>query len=187
MINQATEAIKDQSFINPWNYIIVDEFQDTSWDQYKPINNLLRQSGIDKESQHKTNKGCRLYCVGMIGKINRFRGADYNLMINFRKYLGIEKWLLNSYTRIELDETFRFNDKIAHTSQHFILKNKNQINKSLKTFHKREKPAVFLHWSSQLYDEKRITSWITNHAKKEMYRKKFMICIVISSIDQKKI
>ena len=38
-------------------------------------------------------------------------------MINFRKYLGIERWLLNSYTRIELDETFRFNDKIAHTSQ----------------------------------------------------------------------
>lgn len=177
MINQATEAIKDQSFINPWNYIIIDEFQDTSWDQYKLINNLLRQSGIDKESQHKTNKGCRLYCVGDDWQaINRFRGADYNLMINFRKYLGIEKWLLNSYTRIELDETFRFNDKIAHTSQHFILKNKNQINKSLKTFHKREKPAVLLHWSSQLYDE-RITSWITNHAKKEMYRKKDLMIL----------
>ena len=75
MINQATEAIKDQSFINPWNYIIIDEFQDTSWDQYKLINNLLRQSGIDKESQHKTNKGCRLYCVGDDWQaINRFRG-----------------------------------------------------------------------------------------------------------------
>ena len=41
MINQATEAIKDQSFINPWSYIIIDEFQDTSWDQYKLINKLI--------------------------------------------------------------------------------------------------------------------------------------------------
>ena len=91
MINQATEAIKDQSFINPWNYIIIDEFQDTSWDQYKLINNLLRQSGIDKKSQHKTNIGCRLYCVGDDWQaINRFRGADYNLMINFRKYLELK-------------------------------------------------------------------------------------------------
>ena len=112
-------------------------------------------------------QGPKLYCVGDDWQaIYRFRGADYNLMVDYRKFLGIKRWLLNSYTRIELDETFRFNDKLAHTSEKFILENKNQINKKLRTAEKRHEPAVFLHWSPESTDDK-ILDWLSKHADKK--------------------
>ena len=79
-------------------------------EHYKFINNLLHQSGKDTNKFLRLNdkmQGPKLYCVGDDWQaIYRFRGADYNLMVNFRTFLGIKQWLLNSYTRIELDETF---------------------------------------------------------------------------------
>ena len=133
MINNASNAVREGRFKAPWEYIIIDEFQDCSWGQYRLLRNILHQSNKDKKKILGNNdniQGPKLYCVGDDWQsIFRFAGADYNLMLDFRKYLGIKKFLLNSYTRINLDETFRFNDKIAYTSEKFILENKNQIKK----------------------------------------------------------
>lgn len=180
MINKATQAIKNEDFKNPWDYIIIDEFQDFSWDQYRFVNNLLHQSGKDKKSFLGLNdkmQGPKLYCVGDDWQaIYRFRGADYNLMVDYRKFLGIKRWLLNSYTRIELDETFRFNDQLAHTSEKFILENKNQINKKLRTAEKRHEPAVFLYWSPDSTDDK-ILDWLSKHADQKEYKKKNLMIL----------
>ncbi|MGI9391911.1 MAG: 3'-5' exonuclease, partial [Parvibaculales bacterium] len=75
--------------------------------------------------------------------IYRFAGSDLSIMTKFKNYFG-------KVSIFALNETFRFNNKIAEASGKFILKNPSQIRKSIKTPKERnvEKPQVFLHWKN---------------------------------------
>lgn len=71
--------------------------------------------------------------------IYRFAGSDISIMSRFRRFFG-------RATVVKLDQTFRFNDKIASVSGEFIQKNPNQIRKKLNTELECETPQVFVHW-----------------------------------------
>jgi len=124
MIVKATNYIKENKFISPYKYILVDEFQDISEGRYNLIKALVNQ-----------NKDVKVFCVGDDWQsIYRFTGSDLFIITNFTKYFGYTK-------QIYLDITYRFNDQISEFSEKFIQQNPLQLKKNLITVYKSEETA----------------------------------------------
>ncbi|TJY35887.1 UvrD-helicase domain-containing protein [Pontimicrobium aquaticum] len=125
MINMATTLISNTKFSSPYKYIIIDEFQDISQSRYHLVKALLDQ---------KTN--AKLFCVGDDWQsIYRFAGSDIGVFTGFAEYFetstisGFKRKTNKSY----IEHTYRFDNKLIELSSNFILKNPNQIEKSLKS------------------------------------------------------
>ena len=174
MLNQSSEAIKNIQYKPQWKYIIVDEFQDTSFAQYELLNNILA-----------ANDKAKLFCVGDDWQsINAFNGSDYHYMTDYKHYFGVANiWSKitgkkQEATLINLDETFRFNNMISHTSGEFIQKNPAQINKKLKTpKHLLTKDeSVILHWNSGSI-ESTIRDWLQQNANDKFFKGKNLLIL----------
>tara|TARA_R110002049_G_scaffold185921_4_gene354202 strand:- start:263 stop:3658 length:3396 start_codon:yes stop_codon:yes gene_type:complete len=125
MINMATNLISNTQFSSPFKYIIIDEFQDISQSRYHLIKALLDQKPNTK-----------LFCVGDDWQsIYRFAGSDIGVFTGFSEYFetstisGFKRKTNKSY----IEHTYRFDNKLIDLSSNFILKNPNQIEKSLKS------------------------------------------------------
>jgi DNA helicase-4 len=106
-------------------YLLVDEFQDIS-----PI----RASFI--KALRSANPGCSLMGVGDDWQaIYRFTGSDVRLTTEFEKNFGASEVL-------QLDKTFRFNDRIEKVASGFVQKNPTQIPKNLFTHTHSYNPEV---------------------------------------------
>lgn len=114
-IIQATELCRDGLW-RDYDYILVDEFQDISIDRYKFLQAL-------RSNEPKT----KLYCVGDDWQsIFRFAGSDMSLFYEFEKYFG--------YTELcKIETTYRFHQPLIDRSSEFIMKNKEQKAKTIKT------------------------------------------------------
>lgn len=97
-----------------WRYILVDEYQDTSYDQYIFIN-LLAQ------------KYRNLFAIGDDAQsIYQFRRADIRNILNYQKDYPEAKIIL-------LEQNYRSTKNIITAAQRIISNNKNQIPKELWT------------------------------------------------------
>lgn len=125
MINQSAQYCKENKFSNKYQYIIVDEFQDTSVGRYDLIKTLL-----------ENNNTCKLFAVGDDWQsIYRFAGSDIALFTEFEKYFGT--------TEIsKIETTYRFKKKMIAISSAFILANPNQTSKQLKSFSDSDKEPL---------------------------------------------
>lgn len=125
MIIKALQYIETGRFCSPWRYIMVDEFQDIS----EPRARLVK-------ALRDNRKGSSIFAVGDDWQaIYRFSGADVTLTTGFADYFGP-----TSVT--ELDQTFRFNNRIGQVATDFVSKNPSQINKTIKSLKQVAKPAV---------------------------------------------
>lgn len=114
-IIQATEICR-KGLWRHYEYILVDEFQDISVDRYKFLQALRSESPKTK-----------LYCVGDDWQsIFRFAGSDMSLVYDFEKYFGFTELC-------KIETTYRFHQPLIEKSSEFILKNKEQKEKSIKT------------------------------------------------------
>jgi DNA helicase IV len=127
MIGQATEALLSGSFVNPYKAVIVDEYQDISRSRARLL-----------DAFHFSTPDLRLLCVGDDWQsIYRFSGGDVQLMTNYQTE--------NPHTaRIDLDRSFRFNDKILELSEKFVTRNPAQLTKTITTTEKRKDPVVHI-------------------------------------------
>lgn len=116
IIIEATEICKgwEQS---PYEYIIVDEFQDISMDRYRFLQELRK--GLPK---------AKLFCVGDDWQsIYRFSGSDLSLFTDFKNYFG--------YTDLKkIETTYRFGNPLVGLSSEFVQKNPVQIKKHISPF-----------------------------------------------------
>lgn len=113
MIIKATKMVRSGQYVNPYKYVIVDEYQDISRSRY----NLLK--ALRESSYYK------LFCVGDDWQsIYRFTGSDLDYILNFSKY-----WGPTEYSKIET--TYRFTDSLIDISGRFVMKNPSQIKKSI--------------------------------------------------------
>lgn len=114
MINLAAKYVRQGKYVNPYKYVIVDEYQDISKARYTLLK-CLRES-----------RDFELFCVGDDWQsIYRFAGSDIDFIINFSKY-----WGATEISKIET--TYRFPQKLIEISGGFIMKNPAQIKKSIK-------------------------------------------------------
>lgn len=130
MINNATEVIQDNLYLSPYEYVIIDEYQDISKARFQLIKSLLDQKPSTK-----------LFCVGDDWQsIFRFAGSDIGLFTNFEEYF--KSSTVTDYSRKTqtsfIEYTYRFDNQLIDLSSNFILKNPNQISKKLKSHHKSE-------------------------------------------------
>jgi len=125
MINNATDIIQTNQYQSQYDYIIIDEYQDISKGRFELIKALLNQKPNTK-----------LFCVGDDWQsIYRFAGSDIGLFTNFEG--NFKSSMIDGYNRKTTDSfieyTYRFKNKMIELSSNFILKNPNQISKSLKS------------------------------------------------------
>ena len=114
MINLASEYVRQGKYINPYKYVIVDEYQDISKARFTLLE-CLRKS-----------RDYELFCVGDDWQsIYRFAGSDIGFILNFSKY-----WGATEISKIET--TYRFSQKLIEISGGFIMQNPVQIKKSIR-------------------------------------------------------
>ena len=120
MIKLAINNIPDIKY----KYIIVDEYQDTSYIRYKLLKGIIDRTGA------------KLICVGDdYQSIYRFNGCDIDMFINFKKYFG--------YTKIlRISNTYRNSNELITVAGSFIMKNKNQLYKKLRSSKHIDKPIT---------------------------------------------
>ena len=112
-IIQATEICRNGLW-KPYEYILVDEFQDISIDRYKFLQALRSESPKTK-----------LYCVGDDWQsIFRFAGSDMSLVYDFEKYFGYTE-------QCKIETTYRFHQPLIEKSSDFVMKNKEQKKKTI--------------------------------------------------------
>ncbi|MBR6690942.1 MAG: UvrD-helicase domain-containing protein [Bacilli bacterium] len=126
MIVLATKYVKYNN-IKKYKYIIVDEYQDTSYIRYLFL----------KEIINKTN--AKIVCVGDdYQSIYRFNGCNLNVFLNFKKYFGYTKVL-------KINNTYRNSQELINVAGKFIMKNKRQLYKKLRSNKRIEKPIKIMY------------------------------------------
>ena len=114
MIHLATGYVEAGKYVNPYKYVIVDEYQDISRARYVLLDRMRKSADY------------ALFCVGDDWQsIYRFAGSDIGFILNFQHYWGAAET-----SRIET--TYRFTQKLAEISGNFIMHNPAQMRKSIK-------------------------------------------------------
>ncbi len=128
MIYIATKLVKENNFNYNYKYIIIDEYQDTS---------TVRENLV-KEIKNKTK--ALLTVVGDdFQSIYRFSGCNLNNFLNFTKHFYPTK-------KLYLKNTYRNSQELIHVAGSFIMQNKNQIYKKLKSSKSLSKPLIILYY-----------------------------------------
>ncbi|MGL5640439.1 MAG: ATP-dependent helicase [Mycoplasmoidaceae bacterium] len=124
---------------NRFNYILVDEFQDTNEDQFELLNHLIR----DKQN---------VFIVGDPDQmIYSWRGAYSNIFEDFQDMYPNNKKIL-------LEKNYRSSQNILDVSNQLIKNNKFRIEKALYTDNNRGSNITYYHASSS----DRESNWIAN-------------------------
>ncbi len=114
MINMATRFVEQGKYINPYKYVIVDEYQDISKARFSLLHSMRKSNDYD------------LFCVGDDWQsIYRFAGSDIGYILNFEQYWGPAE-----ISKIET--TYRFSQKLIEISGNFIMQNPKQTAKCIK-------------------------------------------------------
>lgn len=118
MINDASQMIREGKYVNPYKYVIVDEYQDISKSRFTLLKEMRDSSDYN------------LFCVGDDWQsIYRFTGSDIDYIVDFSKY-----WGASECSKIET--TYRFSECLSNISGTFVMQNPSQIKKSLKSCYK---------------------------------------------------
>lgn len=130
MINRAVDIVKNNGNIKKYKYIIIDEYQDTSIVKYNLITEIKRRTNA------------KLFAVGDdYQSIYRFSGCTLNIFLKFNKYYKYSKIL-------KITNTYRNSNELIDVAGKFIMKNKNQIYKRLKSNKNINKPIVIIYTSN---------------------------------------
>ena len=114
MIIKSIDYVKKNRKIN-YKYIIVDEYQDTSYIRFLLLKELINYTGA------------KLVCVGDdYQSIYRFNGCDLSMFLNFKKYFKRANIL-------KITNTYRNSQELINVAGSFIMKNSRQIYKKLKS------------------------------------------------------
>jgi DNA helicase-4 len=125
MIKRATRYVESARYRSPFTHILVDEFQDISGPRAGLITALVRQ-----------RPDSVLFVVGDDWQaIYRFAGSDISYVRDFQQVFG-------ATATVALDTTFRFNDRLGTIASDFVLKNPEQIRKTISSLAHQEEPAV---------------------------------------------
>ena len=124
MIIKAIDKVKDSNL--KYKYIIIDEFQDTSQVRFDLIKEIIKYTDSS------------LFVVGDDWQsIYRFSGCNLELFINFDKYVDNPKYHTLEYT-------YRNSNELIYVSSNFIMKNKLQLKKNIKSIKNLERPIKIL-------------------------------------------
>ena len=133
MIDISSKIINKYGMKRYYKYIIIDEFQDTSYIRYKLI----------KSIQNECNS--KILCVGDdFQSIYRFSGCNLDLFVNFKKYFKPSKILY-------MNNTYRNSMDLIRIAYSFIIKNSYQLKKNLISKKRLYKPIKIVYYTRSNY------------------------------------
>lgn len=126
MINKAIPLVELYGIKDNYEYILIDEYQDTSYLNYRLVRAI----------KDKTN--AKIVVVGDDWQsIYGFRDTDLDLFNNFSKYF-------KNPTIVFTSKTYRNSQELIDVASNFVLSNDKQIKKDLKSDISTEKPPIQL-------------------------------------------
>ncbi len=139
MIVRGIEHVKNGKYQSCYKYILVDEYQD--------ITKVRLEFLLSLQSQVED---ARLFCVGDDWQsIYQFQGANVSLIKDFEKYV-------DSIQRTDLDQTFRYPQKVSDFSSIFITQNPAQLKKEIISSiasEDEDRPIKIIHYESTEYEK----------------------------------
>lgn len=122
MITASSKMVSNGGAVRDYDFIIIDEYQDTSYIRYLLIKNILNRTGA------------RFMAVGDdFQSIYRFSGCTLDLFVNFNKYFSDANML-------KIQSTYRNSRELISVAGRFIMKNKMQIRKEMNSSISNPKP-----------------------------------------------
>ena len=142
LIVTATSLLKNDYKYKRYDYIIIDEFQDTS---------LIRLNLIKEIYYHSKSV---ITAVGDDAQsIFHFTGCDLNIFLNFQKHFSNAKILF-------LKNTYRNSQEIINISEKFIEKNPKQLIKNMHSDFHIKKPIEIIYYLNKINALKRLLNRI---------------------------
>ncbi len=127
MTGMGVEILRSSRWNSPYKLVMADEFQDTSAARADLLQALTAAHGH------------HLFVVGDDWQgINRFAGSDLSVMTRFEEKFG-------EATILKLETTFRFPQTMCDIMGGFVLKNKSQLRKKVKSVAALVTKPVLLH------------------------------------------
>ena len=137
LIIKATDIINNGGLIHNYKCIIIDEFQDSSFVRF----NLIRSI------QNRTKS--KLFVVGDdFQSIYKFAGCNLNIMLDFNKYPNTKIY--------NITNTYRNSQELIDIAGSFVMKNKRQIPKKLKSNIHLDNPIVIVRYKNYKSDFKKL-------------------------------
>ena len=134
------------------NYVMVDEVQDCTGDDWKLLHAITRHHG-------------NLFVVGDPDQaIYEWRGANPKIFVDFK-----------AHTDVILNQNYRSTPDILDVANHIIAHNKNRIKKDLFTVRLNERQCVHFHAKSEKEEAEFIASRIEQGIKEGMSNSNFAI------------
>lgn len=132
MINKATGIAQLSESRFDYKYIIIDEYQDISKSRF----------GLVKAIQDKT--GAKIMCVGDDWQsIYRFAGSDLDLFTRFGDFFGV-------HATMKIERTYRNSQELIDIAGQFVMRNKKQFTKELKSAKSTSKPVKIVSFSNNM-------------------------------------
>ena len=134
MINKASYCIVKNGLDLPYKYIIVDEYQDTSFTRYNLLRNIC------------DSIGAKIMVVGDDWQsIYSFSGCDVNIFTKFDNFFDVCE------TRY-IEKTYRNSQQLIDASSNFVMKNPDQTRKELKSSKSLKYPIKLVNFDND-FDE----------------------------------
>lgn len=134
MINKASDCIVKNGLYLPYKYIIVDEYQDTSFTRYNLLRNIC------------DSIGAKIMVVGDDWQsIYSFSGCDVNIFTKFDNFFDVCE------TRY-IEKTYRNSQQLIDASSNFVMKNPDQTRKELKSSKSLKYPIKLVNFDND-FDE----------------------------------
>ncbi len=144
MINKSKEVLKITKRIKKYKYIIIDEYQDTSFIKFQMINEIIN---ITK---------AKFLAVGDdFQSIYRFTGCNLEIFLNFTKYFKYGKVF-------QIVNTYRNPQELINVAGKFIMQNKKQQKKNLYSNKHLPNPVVIYYSDNQIKALKKLLKEINS-------------------------
>lgn len=132
LIIRATDIVLKDGLTKKFKYIIIDEYQDTSYIRFKLIKEIINKTGA------------RFMAVGDdYQSIYGFSGCDISLFLDFYSYFPNARIL-------SLINTYRNSQELINIAGTFIMRNSFQIKKKLHSFKHCNNPVKIIYYKNIL-------------------------------------
>lgn len=150
MINKSITVLKEYGLKKKWQYIIVDEYQDTSITKFNMINEIIKITNAN------------FLAVGDdFQSIYRFTGCNLQIFLNFTKYFTNAKIF-------QIVNTYRNPQELINVAGSFVMKNKAQQHKNLISHKHTEKPIIIYYSEDKVSSLKHLLKLIDNDGVKDI-------------------
>lgn len=151
MLLLSAQYIQTYGSYKKYQYILIDEYQDTSYSRYHLVKSL----------QDKT--GANLFAVGDDWQsIYRFTGCNLDMFLNFSKYYGDSEIL-------KIQTTYRNSQQLIDVAGAFIMKNKHQLKKHLHSSKQIRQPIKVVFYEQKRNTFKELLVSFQNFPKKDIF------------------